>query len=145
MADMPSTLVLIVCRVLFVGEPDENYKYTGWRPTEFDTSGGVMHCRRHQVELYDPAVDHGADPMPFTPMACMRSAMTLGPQFDVEHKDKPWRFWKAACPTPIYPDKDGDKQPDRDSSGHQLPPIDWQIPACPESRGVLVCESDTAI
>lgn len=146
MADYPTTLVLIVCRVLFVGEPDDNARFTNWRNTEWDMRGGVMHCRREQVELYDPSVDAGADPQPFNPQACMRASMTLGPGFDVANRDKPWRFWKAACPVPIYRDADGDKVPDRDpKTGYQLPPIDWQIPGCPETRGVLECESDTAI
>lgn len=139
MADMPSVLVLIVCRVLFVGEPDDNAKFTNWRNTEFDMSQGVMHCKRQQVELYDPSVDQGADPVPFTPMACMRAAMMLGPQFDVDNRDKPWRFWRAACPVPMMDDNGTPDNPRDDRI------VGWQIPPCPEAHGVLVCESDTAI
>lgn len=139
MADMPSVLVLIVCRVLFVGEPDENSKFTNWRNTEWDMSQGVMHCKREQIELYDKSVDQGADPMPFTPMACMRAAMTLGPQFDVENRDRPWRFWRAACPVKVMDDNGTPGDPRDDKH------IGWAIPPCPEAHGVLECESDTAI
>jgi hypothetical protein len=136
MADvsMPSVLVLVVCKVLFVGEPDENSKYTNWRNTEWDLSGGVMHCRSQEVELVDSAALQGADEMPFTPIACMRAAMTMGPAFDVQYKDKPWRFWRAACPTPI---RSGPKASD--------PIIGWKIPECPRKDGMVVCEGGSEI
>jgi hypothetical protein len=139
MPPMPSVLVLVVCRVIFIGGEDDNSKFTNWRNTEWDLTHGVMHCRREQVELYDKAVDQGGDPMPFNTPACMRAAMTLGPQFDVENRDKPWRFWRAACPTPIMNDNGTPDNPRDDRL------IGWQIPPCPEKRGVLECESDTEI
>jgi hypothetical protein len=138
MLTMPNVLVLIVCRVLTTGEPDPN---THWQNTEWDMSGGVMHCKREQVELYDPAPDSGADPVPFSPIACMRAAMMLGPAFDVDATDakRPWRFYKAACPVKVMNDNGTPNDPRDDTQ------IGWAIPPCPESRGVLVCESDTAI
>lgn len=146
MADYPNVVVLVVCRVLFLGAPDDNAQFTGWRDTEWDLSQGVMHCRRQEVQVYDKAVDQGADEIPFNPTACMRAAMMLGPQYDVDHRDKPWRFFKAACPTPIYPDRDGNGEPDRDANGYPLPPIAWKLPECPDiSSGTMVCEGDTEI
>jgi hypothetical protein len=127
---MPATLVLFVCRVV-LGEPDANSGFTNWRPSEWDMKDGVMHCRRLEVPLYDSAVDQGAAEQPFTPWACMQAAAKMGPGFDVEHKDKPWRFWRAACPTKIINDK-GEV-------------VGWQIPACPESYGTVICETDSAI
>jgi hypothetical protein len=47
MISMPNILVLIVCRVVILGEVDP---HTGWQNTEWDTKGGVMHCKREQVQ-----------------------------------------------------------------------------------------------
>jgi hypothetical protein len=139
LAEYPSILVLIVCKVVLLGDVDP---HTGWQNTEWDTEHGTMHCRRMQVDLYDRAVDQGAAPQPFNPTACMRAAMTMGPQYDVDQTTakRPWRFWRAACPTPIYPDADADGKPDRGK-----PPVAWKIPECPASKGVLECEGDTTI
>jgi hypothetical protein len=139
LADYPSILVLIVCKVVLLGDVDP---MTGWQNTEWDTEGGVQHCRRVQIELYDPSVDRGAAPQTFNPTACMRAAMMMGPQFDEDqtHAKRPWRFWRAACPTPIYPDADADGKPDRGK-----PPVGWKIPECPASKGVLECEGDLPI
>jgi hypothetical protein len=138
MADYPSILVLIVCKVVILGDVDP---HTGWQNTEWDMTNGVMHCRREQIELYDPSVDQGALPQPFNPMACMRAAMTMGPQFDVDQTNakRPWRFWRAACPTPVMNDNGTPNNPRDDKL------VGWAIPPCPEKRGVLECESDTAI
>jgi hypothetical protein len=130
---MPPILTLVVCKVV-LGEEDANSRFTHHRASEWDYSEGVMHCRLHEIELYDVAEAQGADPMPFTPMACMRAAMTLGPQFDIAHKDKPWRFWRAACPVPI---RSGPKETD--------PIIGWAKPACPRKDGTVVCESPSEI
>jgi hypothetical protein len=130
MVPMPSTLVLFVCRVI-LGDIDDNSAFTHWRASEWDMKDGVMHCRRIEVPLYDSAVDQGADEQPFSPWACMQAASRLGPEFDITHVDRPWRFWRAACPTKIVNDK-GEV-------------VGWQIPACPESYGTVICESDSSI
>jgi hypothetical protein len=135
---MPTVLALIVCRVV-LGQPDDNSAFTGWRPSEWDMSEGVMHCRRVEVELYDPSVDMGADPMPFTNMACMRAAMTQGPAFDAANANKPWRFWRAACPTPIMSDNGTP-----DNSNDDVV-VGWKIPECPRKDGTVECEVDSAI
>jgi hypothetical protein len=138
MIAMPNVLVLIVCKIAVLGPIDP---HTGWQDTQWDLTGGVMHCKREQMELYDPSVDQGADPKSFNSWACMQAAMRMGPQFDVDatNAHRPWRFWRAACPTPILDDNGtpGDTRDDRI--------VGWQIPPCPEAKGVLVCESDTAI
>ena len=138
MPAFPNVLVLIVCRVVTLGDVDP---HTGWQNTEWDMTNGVMHCKREQVELYDPSVDQGADPQPFTPFQCMRAAMTLGPQFDVDSTNakRNWRFWKAACPVPVMNDNGTPSNPRDDTI------IGYSIPPCPEARGVLECEADTAI
>lgn len=145
--EMPSTLVLIVCQVI-LGQPDENSRFTGWRPSEWDTSNGVMHCRRHEIPLHDPAVDMGADPQPFNTFHCNYAAMRLGPSFDIERaakeKDQPagskgLRFWKAGCPVPIM-DDNGTPNDVRDD---RL--IGWKIPDCSTKGGTVICEMDSVI
>ena len=138
MVPMPPVVVLIVCKVI-LGAPDANSAFTNWRAAELDMTGGVMHCRREQVELYDPAPDGGGDPQPFSSFHCMQAAMRLGPQFDIDNRDKPWRFWRAACPVPVMNDNGTPDNPRDDTL------VGWAIPPCPEKRGVLECESDTAI
>lgn len=138
MPAFPNVLVLVVCRVVILGDIDP---HTGWQNTDWDMTNGVMHCKREQVEIYDPSVDQGAAPVPFTPMACMRAAMMLGPQFDVDatFAKRPWRFFKAACPVRVMDDNGTPSDPRDDKH------IGWSIPPCPEARGVLECEADTAI
>ena len=138
MVPMPPVVVLIVCKVI-LGAPDANSAFTNWRAAELDMTGGVMHCRREQVELYDPTPDSGGDPQPFSSFHCMQAAMRLGPQFDIDNRDKPWRFWRAACPVPVMNDNGTPDNPRDDTL------VGWAIPPCPEKRGVLECESDTAI
>ena len=138
MPAMPSILVLIVCKITVLSPIDP---HTGWQNTEWDMTNGVMHCKREQIELMDAAESQGADPVPFTPIACMRAAMMLGPQFDVDatHAKRPWRFWRAACPVKVMDDNGTPDDPRDDKH------IGWAIPPCPEKRGVLECESDTTI
>lgn len=134
---MEPVLVLIVCRVL-LGEPDINSQFTNWRDSEWDLSGGIMHCRRQQIQLYD-SVDAGADPQPFNTFHCMQSAMSMAAEFDIKHKDQPWRFWRAACPTPIM-DDNGTPDNTRDDKL-----LGWKIPECPHKDGLIECEGDTEI
>jgi len=133
MVPMPQILVLVVCKVLFLGPPDDNALKTGWRDTEWDTRQGVMHCQRHEIQLYDRAVDQGALPQPFNQESCRRTAMTLGPQYDVDNRDRPWRFWRSACPTPIFADKDSNEI------------VGWHIPECGSFGGTVICELDSVI
>jgi hypothetical protein len=135
---MPPMIVLIVCKVLFTGPPDDNAKFTGWRDTEWDLSQGMMHCRRSEIQLYDPAVNdrpapHGdqAAPQPFTQAACNRAGIMQGAQFDADHKDKPWRFWRFACPVPIIDTKTGEI-------------VGWHLPDCGH-RDTVICETDSVI
>ncbi|HEY6019725.1 MAG TPA: hypothetical protein VIY48_07435 [Candidatus Paceibacterota bacterium] len=128
---MPAVVVLMVCKVV-LGAPDDNSQATHWMSSEWDMSGGVMHCRREEVQLYDPAVDQGAQARPYNQWACNNAGVSLGTQFDVAHWDKPVRFWKFACPVPIVNGQSGEI-------------VGWKIPECPESNGTVVCEKDSAI
>jgi len=134
MVPMPTAIVLIVCKTFIAGPADANSAYTGWEDRAWATEHSMMVCRRQEVALYDPDVDKGAAPQPFTLEACRRSAMMLGPAFDVAHKNSKWRFWRAACPVPIVR-----KNPDGTEDI-----IAWKMPECGH-RDTVVCEVDTAI
>ena len=52
---IPPILVLIVCKTISAGGPDENARFTGSKDLEWATEHSMMVCRRHEVQLYDPA------------------------------------------------------------------------------------------
>jgi hypothetical protein len=128
---MPPVLVMIVCKVI-LGAPDDNSQFTHWRPSTWDLADGIMHCRRQEVQLVDPDVDKGADPTPFTSQACMSASVRMAADFDIAHMDRPWRFWRAACPTPIIDGQSGDI-------------VGWKLPECGTYGGTVDCISDTEI
>lgn len=128
---MPPVVVLVVCKVI-LGQPDDNSQFTHWRQSEWDMTQGVMHCRRQEIQLYDKAADQGADPVPFTTMACNRAGITLGTQFDIENENKPWRYRKHGCPVPVINTQTGEI-------------IAWKMPECGTEDGTVICEQDTEI
>ena len=134
MVPMPAVVVLILCKTVVAGPPDQNEQYTHSENRDWATENSMMVCRRQEVEVVDMDVDKGADPQPFTAQRCFRSAMVLGPQWDTQHRNSPYRFWKVACPTPIVR-----KNPDGSEDV-----IAWKIPDCGH-RETVVCEVDTAI
>ena len=139
MFSMPPEIVLIVCQVL-LGPADHNTAYTGYRPSEFYTKGGVMHCKRIEMQLYDPAVDQGADPQPFTQNICNREIMRHGAEYDARRAArekglpegaKGWRFWRGGCPVPTV-----------DTATGKI--LSWSLPPCGH-WGKVICDQDTAI
>ena len=138
---MPAVVAVIVCKVV-LGQPDDNSQFTHFVPSEWDYTGGVMTCRRTELQLYDPAVDAGADERPFRQVDCMRAGVRWGTQYDIDNWDKPWRFKRFGCPVPIYPDLDADGAPD---PGSEI--IGWKIPDCGNMalEGLVVCENDTEV
>lgn len=133
--NMPSVVVLVVCKTVLVGEADDNSKYTGWQNREWDYTHSVMHCRREVIELMDGAEAQGADPQPFTTQRCQRSGLMLGAEWDASHRNSNYRVFRVACPTPI---RSGKKDTD--------PIIGYQIPDCGRVDGVqIVCEKDSVI
>lgn len=127
---MPSTIVLIVCKTIESGPPDQNSPFTKSENREWATEHSMMVCRRHEMPMYDMAEEKGATPQPFNVQRCQRSAMLLGPQWDSMHRSSPYRFWRAACPTPIF-NADGEI-------------VGWTLPDCGH-RDTVICEKDTVI
>jgi len=134
MVPMPPVIVLIVCKVMFAGAPDQNAGFTGHQPLDWATEHAMMQCRRQEVAVFDKAEAAGADPQPFTTERCQRSAMLLGPQWDTQHRNSAYRFWRVGCPVPIVR-----KNPDGSEDI-----IAWKLPDCGH-RETVVCEVDTAI
>jgi hypothetical protein len=130
---MPEKIIIIACKTISHGG-DKNSSFTGWEDRVWATKNSMMVCRRQEIALYDPDVDLGAAPIPFSKTSCWMAAMRLGPAFDAAHRTTPWRFWRAACPTPIVR-KNGDGTEDI---------IGWKLPECGH-RDTVVCEQDTLI
>lgn len=136
---MPATVVLIVCRTILVGEPDQNAGWTGHENRQWDTTDSVMHCRRQEVSLYEMGdlgvpssfLPDGLDPQPFNVQRCQRAGLMLGAHWNEQNKDSDYRFWRVACPVPVIDTRTGET-------------IAWSMPDCGK-RGKVVCERDTAI
>lgn len=128
---MPSVAILIVCKTVLVGAPDENAAFTHYQDREWAIEQGMMICRRNEVQLYDQAAEMGADPVPFTPMQCQRAAIMLGTEWDMKHPNSKYRTWRVACPTPTVDLNTGEI-------------IGWVMPDCGH-RETVICEMDTAI
>ena len=125
---MPPIVVIFVCKTLLLAAPDP---MTRWENRTWDTTNAVMHCRRIEVQMTDSAADQGATPQPFNENRCRQSAMMLGPNWDSQHSNTNYRFWKSSCPSRIINDLTGET-------------IGWKLPECPSDTGV-VCEVDSAI
>ena len=130
-AAMPAVVVLIVCKTVVAGPPDQNAEFTRHENREWATEHAMMVCRREEVQLFDQAEGQGADPQEFNSMRCQRAGIMLGAQWDVRHKNSAYRFWRAACPVPIVDTRTGEI-------------VAWKIPDCGR-RGTVVCEKDSAI
>jgi hypothetical protein len=128
---MPPAVVLIVCKTVESGEPDQNAQFTKHQNREWATPNAMMYCRRQEVAMVDMAAEQGADPQPFNMHRCMMSAMMLGSLWDQQHPSSAYRFWRVACPVPIINESDGRI-------------IAWKMPDCGH-RETVVCEVDTAI
>lgn len=130
---MPPVVVLIVCKTVIAGPPDQNAGFTGHENREWAYEHSMMVCRRQEVQLYDTAVDQGADQQSFTMQQCQRSGIMLGVNWNMSHRNSAYRFWRVACPVPI---RSGPRTSD--------PIIGWKLPDCGH-RDTVICEVDTVI
>lgn len=138
---MVPTIVLIVCKTILVGEPDQNSSWTGWENREWAYENSMMVCRRHEVAMYDPAEGTPSNPsdpnseptpaLPFNKDACIAAAIRLGTDWDMSHRSSPYRTWRVACPTPIIDNRTGQV-------------VGWKLPECPHTD-VVRCEVDSVI
>ena len=134
----PAVVVLIVCKTVIAGPPDQNSDKTGWQNREWAYENSMMVCRRQEVLMYDTAEAQGADHQPFNPQLCAASAVKLWSQWDVDHRDTAWRTWRVACPVPMKQDLTGDGPSPDD------PIVGWVLPDCGH-RDTVVCDTDSVI
>jgi hypothetical protein len=138
---IPPILVLIVCKTLVVGEPDQNAAFTKWENREWATQHSKMVCRRHEVQLYDPAegaklTPNDAPAFPLRPNfadtgQCARAGIRLSIDWDEQHRGTPWRVWRVGCPAPIVDLRTGDV-------------VGFKLPDCGH-RDTVICEVDSVI
>jgi hypothetical protein len=138
---IPPVLVLIVCKTILAGPPDENAAYTKWENLEWATQHSMMVCRRNEIQLYDPvegmrlsATDDPAPPLnPNFAVAsqCARAGIRLATDWDQAHRNTPWRVWRVGCPAPIVDTRTGAL-------------IGYKLPECGH-RDTVICETDSVI
>jgi hypothetical protein len=139
--NIPPVLVLIVCKVMVVGEPDQNASFTGAQNLAWATENSMMVCRRNEVQLFDPAenmrLSPKDDPAPaLNPnfaiaTQCARAGIRLAVDWDQSHKSSQWRVWRVGCPAPIVDLRTGAL-------------IGYKLPEC-SHRDTVICEVDSAI
>lgn len=128
---MPAAVVLIVCKTILIGEPDDNAAFTHYQDRAWEITNGMMTCRRNEIQLYDSAESMGADPRPFTIQECQKAGIMLGAEWDMKHPNSKYRAWRVACPTPTIDLNTGEI-------------VSWVLPDCGH-RETVICEGDTAI
>lgn len=138
---IPPILVLIVCKTVLAGPPDQNAAFTNHENREWATQHSMMVCRRHEVQLFDPAegVQLGPSNAPAAPLhpnfsiaaQCARAGIRLATDWDQAHRSTPWRVWRIGCPSPIVDRRTGAL-------------IGYKLPECGH-RDTVVCEVDSVI
>ena len=141
MVQIPSVLVLIVCKTVVAGPPDQNAAFTHHENLEWATENSMMVCQRHEIELFDPAAGAqlGANDDPAPPMnsnfalasQCAAAGIRLATDWDQSHRGTPWRVWRIGCPTPIVDLRTGTV-------------IGYKLPECGH-RDTVICETDSVI
>ncbi len=139
---IPPVLVLIVCKTVLAGPPDQNAAFTHCENREWATQHSMMVCRRNEIQLYDPGGRHAAQPgstIPLRPLnpnfamasQCARAGIRLATDWDQSHRNTPWRVWRVGCPSPIVDLRTGTV-------------IGYKLPECGH-RDTVICETDSVI
>ena len=138
---IPPVLVLIVCKTVLAGPPDQNSSFTHWQNLEWATEHSMMVCRRNEIQLYDPVegmkLNPADDPaQPLNPNfadagQCARAGIKLSMDWDSAHRNTPWRVWRVGCPAPIVDFRTGAL-------------IGYKLPECGH-RDTVICDTDSVI
>jgi hypothetical protein len=138
---IPPVLVLVVCKTVLAGPPDQNTAFTHWQNREWATEHSMMVCRRNEIQLYDPVegmkLNPADDPvLPLRPnfaiaSQCARAGIRLSMDWDQAHINTPWRVWRVGCPAPIVDLRTGAL-------------IGYKLPECGH-RDTVICETDSVI
>ena len=126
MIDMPTVIVLFVCKTMLAAAPTANDKFTGHENRVWATENSMMICRRQEIQLTN--LDESA---PWNQSACARAAVMLGARYDIDNKRSVWRIWRVGCPVPTINTITGEI-------------IAWTLPPCPH-RDIAVCLVDSVI
>jgi hypothetical protein len=86
---IPTILVVIACKTVLAGSPDQNAAFTHYENRQWATEHSMMVCRRHEIQLFDPAeaMQLGPDDDPVPALnanfalagQCARAGIRLGP------------------------------------------------------------------
>ena len=138
---IPTILVVIACKTVLAGPPDQNAAFTHYENRQWATEHSMMVCRRNEVQLFDPAegmrLSEKDDPVPplqanlAMQSQCARAGMQLAMDWDQSHKNSIWRVWRVGCPAPIVDTRTGAL-------------IGYKLPECGH-RETVICETDSAI
>ena len=141
MVNIPPVLVLIVCKTVLAGPPDQNAAFTHYENREWAIEHSMMVCRRHEIQLFESAegvqLGPNDDPAPaLNPNfslggQCARAGIRLATDWDQGHQNTPWRVWRVGCPTPIVDLRTGTV-------------IGYKLPECGH-RDTVICETDSVI
>lgn len=99
---MPLAIALFVCLTEPDGLTDQNADYTHYESLQWATPNNQMVCRRQIIPLTDWEAEKGA--VPITPnlldkSVCARVGIPIGVQWDMEHKNSKYRFFRIGCPS----------------------------------------------
>lgn len=138
---IPPILVLIVCKTVLAGAPDQNAAFTHWQNLDWATEHSMMVCRRNEIQLYDPvegmrlsATDDPAPPLNLNlavASQCARVGIRLATDWDESHRNTSWRVWRVGCPSPIVDTRTGTV-------------IGYKLPECGH-RDTVICDTDSVI
>ena len=138
---IPTILVVIACKTVLAGPPDQNAAFTHYENRQWATEHSMMVCRRHEIQLFDPAeaMQLGPDDDPIPALnanfalagQCARAGIRLAVDWDQTHRNTPWRVWRIGCPTPIVDLRTGTV-------------IGYKLPECGH-RDTVICETDSVI
>jgi len=138
---IPPVLVLIVCKTVVAGPPDQNSQFTHWENRSWAIENSMMQCRRQEVQLFDPAegtkISEKDDPVqPLNPnfadaAQCARAGMALQMDWDQKHAGTAYRVWRVGCPVPIV-----------DQATGAL--VGYKLPDCGH-KDTVICEVDSVI
>ena len=109
---IPPVLVLIVCKTVLAGAPDQNAAFTHWENLDWATEHSMMVCRRNEIQLYDPvegmklsAADDPAPPLNpnFADFAqCARAGIRLSMDWDEATETRPGGCGASAAHRPSW-------------------------------------------
>ena len=134
---IPPVLVLIVCKTILAGPPDQNAAFTHWenlRMGDAALDDGVPAQRdsalrpggRHEAQSGRRSRAAAQSEFRRNFGQCARAGIRLAMDWDDAHRNTPWRVWRVGCPSPIVDTRTGTV-------------IGYKLPECGH-RDTVICE-----